>query len=72
MVIEADEDGWRAFCPELEKIGGSTWGYTKAEARKNIHEVLEMIVEEFVDEGQPVPVIGAVDNSPDEVVAVTL
>ena len=53
--LEQDEEGWRAFYLPLEDIGASTWGYTKEEALKNIQEVLLMIVEEFAEEGQPIP-----------------
>ena len=46
---------WRAYVPVLEAQGASTWGETKGEALKNIHEVLEMILEEFLEEGRPIP-----------------
>jgi predicted RNase H-like HicB family nuclease len=46
---------WRAYVPILETQGASTWGKTKEEALKNIQEVLEMILEEFVEEGRPIP-----------------
>lgn len=39
----------------LEAQGASTWGETKTEALKNIHEVLEMILEGFLEEGRPIP-----------------
>ena len=46
---------WRAHIPVLEAQGASTWGATKEEALRNIHEVLEMILEEFIEEGRPIP-----------------
>lgn len=61
VVIECDEDmdgnpsGWHAYCPALERLGGSTWGATRDEALKNINEVVHMIVQEFVDEGKALP-----------------
>ena len=61
IVIEPDEDfdgnpaGWRAFCPALESIGGSTWGETREHALKNINEVVHMIVQDFIEEGRPLP-----------------
>jgi predicted RNase H-like HicB family nuclease len=61
VVIEPDEDfdgnpsGWHAYCPALERLGGSTWGETREEALKNINDVVHMIVEEFVEEGRPLP-----------------
>jgi hypothetical protein len=26
VVVEPDEDRWRAYCPALEAQGASTWG----------------------------------------------
>ena len=39
VVLEEDEDVWRAFIPELEAKGAATWGDTKEEALRNIREV---------------------------------
>jgi len=61
VVVEPDEDfegnpaGWHAYCPALESLGGSTWGETREEALKNVNQVVHMIVEEFVEEGRPLP-----------------
>ena len=55
VELEPDEEGWRAFYPPWEEIGASTWGCTQEEARKNIEEVLTMILEEFEEEGKSVP-----------------
>ena len=55
VIIEPDEDVWRAYCPELEKRGGATWGYTQEEAEKNIREVLGMVLEYMLEKGYPVP-----------------
>ena len=55
VELEPDEEGWRAFYPPLEQMGASTWGMTKEEALKNIQEVLCTILEEFTEEGKPVP-----------------
>ncbi len=61
VVVERDEDfegnpsGWHAYCPALQKVGGATWGETRAEALRNINEVVRMIVQEFVEEGRPLP-----------------
>ena len=54
-MIEPDEDRWFALCPILEGKGATTWGYTKEEALKNIQEVVQMIVEELVEDGKPIP-----------------
>jgi predicted RNase H-like HicB family nuclease len=29
VVIEPDEDVWRAYVPDLESKGAATWGHTK-------------------------------------------
>ncbi len=55
VVIEPDEDRWFAYCPVLENKGAATWGYTKEEALKNIQEVVQMIVEELIEDGEPIP-----------------
>jgi predicted RNase H-like HicB family nuclease len=55
VVVEPDEERWHAFCPILEEYGAATWGYTEAEALKNITEVVEMVLEELVAEQAPIP-----------------
>ncbi len=56
VVVEPDEDRWFACCPVLESKGGATWGYTKEEAYKNIQEVVQMVVEGLIEDGEPIPV----------------
>ena len=55
VVLEPDGEGWHVFFPDWEEIGASTWGYTQEEALEYIREVLEMIIEEFEEEGTPLP-----------------
>lgn len=61
VILEPDEDfdgnpsGWHAFCPAHERLGGSTFGETREAALKNINEVVRMIVQEFIEEGRPLP-----------------
>ena len=64
VVVEPDEDRWVAYCPTLKKYGAATWGYTKAEALQHIHEVVEMVVEELIEDGILIP------ETPQEDVAV--
>lgn len=52
VELEPDEEGWRAFYPPLERIGASTWGYTREEALNDINEVLEMLLEGIEERGQ--------------------
>ena len=70
VVVEPDEDRWRAYCAPLEAQGAATWGWTREEALQNIREVLEMIVAELVEEGKTVPANVAVSEEP--LVAVTV
>jgi len=63
VVLEEDrwpdepksEAVWRAYIPHLEALGASTWGKTRQEALRNIQEVVEMILEELIEEGKPIP-----------------
>ena len=60
VVVEPDEDAqgnpaWHASCPALESVGGATSGRTRAEALRRINELIRVIVQEFADEGEPLP-----------------
>ena len=60
VVVEPDEDAqgdpaWHAYCPAFENVGGATSGRTREEALSNINQVVHMIVQEFVEEGRPLP-----------------
>jgi predicted RNase H-like HicB family nuclease len=70
VVIEPDEDVWRAYVPELESKGAATWGHTKEEALKNIQEVAQMVIEELLADGDSLPPNVTVSDQP--VVAVTV
>jgi predicted RNase H-like HicB family nuclease len=70
VVLEPDEDVWRAYVPDLESRGAATWGHTRDEALRNIQEVAQMVIEELVEERAPLP--ESVVVSPGAVVAVTV
>jgi len=70
VVVEPDEDVWRAYVPELESKGAATWGHTKEEALKNIQEVAQMVIEQLLEDGEPLPSFVTVSERP--VVAVTV
>ncbi|MGA2186022.1 MAG: type II toxin-antitoxin system HicB family antitoxin [Bryobacteraceae bacterium] len=60
VVIESDEDAqgnpaWHAWCPALASISAATSGRTRSEALRNINDVVRMIVQEFIEEGKPLP-----------------
>ena len=73
-MLEPDEDAegnpaWHAYCPALESLGGATSGRTREEALRNINQVVHMIVQEFVEEGRPLPEgpeVEVEDVSPEE------
>ena len=70
VVIEQDEDRWRAYIPELEEQGAATWGYTREEASRNIQEVAQMVLEEMLENNESLPPSVTVSDSP--VVAVNV
>jgi predicted RNase H-like HicB family nuclease len=70
VVVEPDEDVWRAYVPDLESRGAATWGQTREEALRNIQEVAQMVIEELIEERSPLP--GSIVVSPGAVVAVTV
>lgn len=55
VVIEADEDVWHARIPALESRGAATWGQTRDEALRNLQEVARVVIEELLDDGEPIP-----------------
>jgi predicted RNase H-like HicB family nuclease len=55
VVVEPDEDRWRAYCPPLQKYGAATWGRTQDEAYQHIQEVVAMIVDELREDGIALP-----------------
>ena len=74
VVVEPDEDRWMAYCPALDQYAAETWGYIKEEARKNIEEVIRMVLEEMAEEGQPIPGESgeAMISSPEQRVAISI
>ena len=64
VVLEPDEDVWRAYVPALESRGAATWGHTKEEALKNIQEVAQMVIEELLEDGEPLPDAVSVSDQP--------
>lgn len=56
VVIEPDDGGFHAYCPALRAYGAVTQGSTEAEAARNIHEVIQMIVDELREDGIALPI----------------
>jgi len=55
VIVEPDEDRWRAYFPLLERHGAATWAESQDEALRNIQEVVRLVVESLVEHGEPVP-----------------
>lgn len=52
-VIEKDEDGYYAYCPQLQ--GCHTCGDTYEEARANIAEAIQACLEDMLANGEDIP-----------------
>ena len=70
VVLEPDEQAWRAYIPELESRGGATWGNTKEEALRNIHEVAQLVIESMLEDGEVLP--HGITEVDEPVIAVTV
>ena len=70
VVVEPDEDKWSAYCPALLKQGAATWGDTEEEALRHIHEVVQMVVQTLLEDGEPIPEDVLV--SPEPLVSITI
>jgi predicted RNase H-like HicB family nuclease len=53
VVIEKDEEGYFAFCPELQ--GCYTQGDTYEEALENIKDAIRLHVEDRLETGEEIP-----------------
>ena len=53
VVIERDENGYYAYCPELQ--GCYTQGDTYEEALANIKDAIRLHVEDRVESGEEIP-----------------
>ncbi len=63
---------WRAYVPALEEKGAATWGSTREEALQNLQEILVVILEELLREGQPLPQEALLQESEEPLVTVVL
>lgn len=54
VIIEPDEGNtFHAFVPTLP--GCHTWGHSLEEAKKHIHEAIELYLEDLVAHNEPMP-----------------
>ena len=70
VVLEPDEQAWRAFIPDLEEKGGATWGKTKEEVLRNIHEVAQLVIESMLEDGESLP--QGITEMDEPVIAITV
>jgi predicted RNase H-like HicB family nuclease len=52
IVVEKDEDGYYAFCPELQ--GCYTQGDTYEEAMENIKDAIRLHLEDRIENGEDI------------------
>ena len=53
VIIEKDEDGYTAFCPELQ--GCYAQGETYEEVLDNIRDVIRLHVDDRINSGEKIP-----------------
>ena len=58
VVIEKDENGYFAFCPELQ--GCYTQGETYEEVLKNIKDAMHLYIEDRIESGEEIPSVESV------------
>lgn len=70
IALEEADDAWHVYVPGMEEQGVATWGKTKDEALRNIQEVVQMVVEEMLEDGETLPPSVTVSNEPSVAVCV--
>ena len=66
VVIEKDEDGYFAFCPELD--GCFTQGNTYGKVVYNIKDAIKLHIEDRLADNEPVPQVDEISLTSMEVV----
>ncbi|HIJ72953.1 MAG TPA: type II toxin-antitoxin system HicB family antitoxin [Candidatus Hydrogenedentes bacterium] len=64
IVMESAESAWHIYVPELEEKGAVTWGKTKEDALRYIQEVVQLVVEEMLQDGEALPPSVTVSEQP--------
>jgi predicted RNase H-like HicB family nuclease len=64
VVVEPDEDVWRAYVPDLEARGAATWGKTREEALRNIQEAAQKVIEQLLEDAGELPPSISVSDRP--------
>ncbi len=58
VVIEKDEDGYFAFCPNLQ--GCYTQGDSYEEALENIKDAIRLHIEDRIKDGETIPIVESI------------
>jgi len=58
VVVEKDEDGYFAFCPELQ--GCYTQGHSYEQALENIRDAVCLHLEDMIENGEDIPVVESI------------
>lgn len=53
IIVEKDDDGYYAFCPDIQ--GCYTQGDTYEEVIENIKDVIKLLLEEMKESGEKLP-----------------
>ena len=70
IALEESDGAWHVSVPDLEAKGAATWGKTREEALRNIQEVVQMVIEELIEDGEPIPPNVTVSEQPAVAVSV--
>ena len=70
VSMKEDQGKWHVYVPDLDHRGAATWGHSKEEALRNIQEVVQMVAEEMLEDGEPLP--ESVTISDDTAVAISV
>jgi len=60
--LEEADGAWHVCVPGMEHLGAATWGKSRDEALRNIQEVMQMIAEEMLEDGEELPPLVTVSD----------
>ncbi len=71
IELKEEVDGrWSTWAPNFP--GLTTWGHTKEEALRNMHDAAEAYLDDLIEAGEPLPAAGKIEILESPAVAVTL
>jgi predicted RNase H-like HicB family nuclease len=57
IIEKAKDGGYAIYCPDLKGVALYGYGLNEEEAKENLHENLESILEYYEEENKPVPYV---------------